>query len=142
MTQVKAGDAVKVHYKGSLKDGSVFDSSEGREPLAFTAGSGNVIKGFDNAVIGMAIGEKKTVEIPVDEAYGPSNPEMIMQFPETDFPEEMKPEPGLQIYLSDNLGNNIPATIVEVKEGMVTIDANPALAGKDLIFDIELVAID
>lgn len=141
MTQVKAGDAVKVHYKGSLKDNTVFDSSEGREPLAFTAGSGMVIKGFDNAVIGMTVGEKKTVEIPVHEAYGPSNPEMILQFPASEFPEDMKPEPGLMIHLSDNMGNNIPATIVEVKDEMVTVDANTPLAGKDLIFDIELVSI-
>ncbi len=141
MTQVKAGDAVKVHYKGSLKDNTVFDSSEGREPLAFTAGSGMVIKGFDNAVIGMTVGEKKTVEIPVHEAYGPPNPEMILQFPASEFPEELKPEPGLMIHLSDNMGNNIPATIVEVKDGMVTVDANTPLAGKDLIFDIELVSI-
>lgn len=141
MTQVKTGDAVKVHYTGRLQDGTTFDSSDGREPLSFTVGAGMVIKGFDNALIDMQVGESKTVEIPVLDAYGPANPEMILEFPNTQFPEDMKPEVGLTLHLSDNMGNNIPATIIEVKEETVIIDANMPLAGKDLIFDIELVEI-
>lgn len=142
MTQVKSGDKVKVHYKGSLTDGTVFDSSEGREPLEFTVGNGMVIKGFDDAVLGMEIGDKKTVDIPVDQAYGPSNPEMIMEFPKQDFPAEMEPQSGMGIHLSDQMGNNIPATIIEIKEETVVIDANMPLAGKDLVFDIELVEVN
>ena len=141
MTQVKSGDAVKVHYTGRLKDGSTFDSSEGREPLQFTVGEGMVIKGFDNALIDMQVGESKTVEIPVLDAYGPSNPEMIMEFPKTQFPPDMTPELGMSLHLSDNMGNNIPATIIEVKDESVILDANMPLAGKDLIFDITLVEV-
>lgn len=142
MTQVKSGDKVKVHYKGSLKDGTVFDSSEGREPLEFTVGSGMVIKGFDDALLGMQTGDRKTVDIPVDQAYGPSNPDMILEFSKNDFPAEMDPQAGMGIHLSDQMGNNIPATVVEVKDETVIIDANMPLAGKDLIFEIELVEVN
>lgn len=138
---VKAGDNVKVHYKGTLTDGTMFDSSEGRDPLEFTVGAGMMIKGFDNAVLGMEIGESKTVEIPSEDAYGPANPDMVMTFPLVDFPEGMNPTAGMTIGLSDNMGNNIPATILEVKEDSVVIDANSPLAGKDLVFEIELVSI-
>ena len=141
MEKVKSGDNVKVHYHGKLQDGTTFDSSEGREPLEFTAGTGQVIKGFDNAVIDMAPGEKKTVHIPVDEAYGPRNEDMMMEYPISEFPADMNPEPGLQLHMSDNTGNVFPVTIVEVLDEVVILDANPPLAGKDLIFEIELVAI-
>jgi len=141
MEKVKSGDNVKVHYHGKLQDGTTFDSSEGREPLEFTAGTGQVIKGFDNAVLDMAPGEKKTVHIPVDEAYGPRNEDMMMEYPITEFPEDMKPEPGMQLHMSDNTGNVFPVTIMEVLDEVVILDANPPLAGKDLIFEIELVSI-
>lgn len=142
MTLVKSGDKVTVHYTGKLKDGTTFDSSEGRSPLEFTVGQGQVIKGFDDALPGMQIGDKKTVDIPVVDAYGPVNEQMIMEFPKTDFPPDMKPEVGAQLYLSDNDGNNIPCVVKEIKEDSVILDANFPLAGKDLIFDIELVAIN
>jgi len=141
MTKVKNGDAVKVHYTGRLKDGTTFDSSEGREPLEFTVGQGMVIPGFDKAMIDMEAGEKKVVEIPVEEAYGPQNQDMILEFPKTDFPPEMNPEVGMQLFLSDAEGNNHPVVVIEVKESSVVLDANFPLAGKDLIFDIELVSI-
>ncbi|HLU17451.1 MAG TPA: peptidylprolyl isomerase [Edaphocola sp.] len=141
MAQVKAGDSVKVHYHGKLTDGTTFDSSEGREPLEFVVGQGQVIKGFDNALIGMTIGEKKSVHIPVDEAYGPAQPENMLEFPKSEFPEGAEPEVGMHMHLSDNQGNVFPVVIAEVKENSVILDANHVLAGKDLIFDIELVAI-
>ncbi|HRP89113.1 MAG TPA: peptidylprolyl isomerase [Edaphocola sp.] len=141
MAQVKAGDTVKVHYHGKLTDGTTFDSSEGREPLQFVVGEGQVIKGFDNALIDMQVGDKKVVNIPVDEAYGPANPENFIEFPKTEFPEGQAPEVGMQMHLSNNQGNVFPVVIAEVKEESVVLDANHVLAGKDLIFDIELVEI-
>lgn len=141
MSKVKAGDKVNVHYHGKLVDGTTFDSSEGRDPLTFVVGEGQVIKGFDNALIDMEIGEKKTVNIPVDEAYGPASPENIVEFPKTEFPAEMEAQVGMQLQLQNNEGHIIPVVIIEVKEETVVLDANFPLAGKDLIFDIELVSI-
>jgi FKBP-type peptidyl-prolyl cis-trans isomerase 2 len=141
MSKVKAGDTVHVHYHGKLTDGTTFDSSEGRAPLQFTVGNGQVIKGFDDALLDMEVGDKKTVNIPVADAYGMANPDMIMEFPKTDFPPDMKPEVGQQLHLSDNQGNHFPVVVTEVRESSVVLDANHPLAGKDLIFDIELVQI-
>jgi FKBP-type peptidyl-prolyl cis-trans isomerase 2 len=142
MAKVKAGDNVSVHYHGKLTDGTSFDSSEGRDPLTFTVGQGQVIPGFDNALIDMEIGDKKTVEIPVDQAYGPAHPENIVEFPKTEFPAEMQLELGMQLQLQNNEGHVIPVVIKEIKEETVVLDANFPLAGKDLVFDIELVSIN
>ena len=142
MQQVKKGDTVKVHYHGKLTNGSTFDSSEGREPLEFEVGGGMVIPGFDDGVTGMAIGEKKTVTIPADQAYGPKQEEMVMEFPKDRFPEDMVPEVGMQLNMSNGSGQNFPVVIVEVKETAVVLDANHPLAGETLIFDLELVAIN
>jgi FKBP-type peptidyl-prolyl cis-trans isomerase 2 len=141
MQQVKSGDTVRVHYHGKLTDGSTFDSSEGRDPLEFTAGSGHVIKGFDDAVLNMSVGDKKTVNIPVDQAYGPRNDDMMMEYPKSEFPEDMKPEVGMQLQMSDQSGQIFPVVIAEVKDDMVVLDANHPLAGEDLTFEIELVSI-
>lgn len=141
MAQVKKGDSVKVHYHGTLSDGTIFDSSEGREPLEFEVGSGMVIAGFDEGVTGMVIGEKRSVNIPADQAYGQVQDEMIMEFPKTQFPPDMIPEIGVQLSMSNNEGQQFPVTIIEVKEEMVVLDANHPLAGKDLTFDLELVDI-
>lgn len=141
MQQVKSGDIVRVHYHGKLTDGSTFDSSEGREPLEFTVGSGQVIKGFDDAMMDMKAGEKKTVNIPVEHAYGERNDDMIMEYPKADFPADMNPEVGMELHMSDNTGNVFPVVVAEVKENSVLLDANHPLAGEDLIFEIELVAI-
>ncbi|KAI9449141.1 peptidylprolyl isomerase FKBP-type [Russula earlei] len=141
MQQVKKGDTVKVHYHGKLTDGTTFDSSEGREPLEFEVGGGMVIEGFDNGVTGMTIGEKKTVVIPFLEAYGPLQEEMIMEFPRDRFPADLVPQVGLQLSMSDNAGNQYPVVITEVKDEVVILDANHPLAGKDLVFDLELVEI-
>lgn len=141
MQKVKNGDTVRVHYHGTLTDGSTFDSSEGREPLEFTVGEGQVIKGFDDALLDMEPGQKKTVNIPVDQAYGQRNDDMMMEYPKTEFPAEMKPEVGMQLHMSDNNGNVFPVVIAEVLDDVVVLDANHPLAGEDLTFEIELVSI-
>lgn len=141
MSTAKSGDNVHIHYRGTLADGSQFDSSEGRDPLAFTLGSGQVIPGFDSAVTGMTVGEKKTVNIPADQAYGAKQDGAMMQYPITDFPDDIKPEVGAELHLSDDEGHIIPVVITEVTDTMVTLDANHPLAGKDLTFDLELVKI-
>jgi len=141
MQQVKKGDTVSVHYHGKLTDGSTFDSSEGRAPLEFTVGSGQVIKGFDDAVVDMQVGDKKTVTIPVQEAYGERSNDMMMEYPMSEFPADMKPEPGMELHMSDDQGHVFPVIVAEVKEDAVLLDANHPLAGQDLVFDIELVSI-
>ncbi len=141
MQQVKNGDTVRVHYHGKLDDGSTFDSSEGRDPLEFTVGSGQVIKGFDDALVDMQVGDKKTVQIPVDNAYGHRNDDMMMEYPKAEFPADMNPQVGMELHMSDNTGNVFPVVIAEVKEDVVLLDANHPLAGKDLTFYIELVSI-
>ncbi|MEN8142655.1 MAG: peptidylprolyl isomerase [Thermodesulfobacteriota bacterium] len=142
MTQAKSGDAVKIHYKGTLDDGTVFDSSEGRDPLAFTLGGGQVIPGFDEAVTGMAVGESKSVNIPADKAYGQRNEEMIIEAPRDQVPPEITPEVGQQLQMGGPNGEVVVVVIVEVTDDHIKLDANPPLAGKDLNFDIELVSIN
>lgn len=141
MQAVKNGDTVKVHYHGRLTNGTTFDSSEGRQPLEFKVGEGMVIKGFDNGVLDMKPGDKKTVHIPVAEAYGPKNEELIMDFPKANIPEDLKPEIGMELQMSNPQGNVFPVKVVGVKDEFITLDANHALAGEDLVFDIELVEI-
>lgn len=140
--EAKKGDSVKVHYTGKLEDGSVFDSSVSREPLGFTLGDGNMIKGFDAAVYGMVIGDKKTVNIPAAEAYGERRDDMMIEVPLSQVPPSIKPEIGQQLVLQGEGGQPMPVTVVELTEEKIVLDANHDLAGKDLIFEIELVAID
>ena len=143
MQTAKKGDKVKVHYHGKLTDGTTFDSSEGRAPLEFEVGSGQVIPGFDEGVTGLAVGEKKTVEIPADQAYGPASDNHVFEFPKSQFPAEMIPELqiGMPLQMQTETGQPVQVTIKEVKEDSVLLDANHPLAGKDLVFDIELVEI-
>jgi FKBP-type peptidyl-prolyl cis-trans isomerase 2 len=141
MQQVKAGDTVKVHYHGRLTNGTTFDSSEGRSPLEFEVGSGMVIKGFDEGLLGMTVGQKKTIEIPAENAYGPKDPEALIAFPIDRFPEHIKPEAGMRLDMTNGSGQQIPVVIVEVKDDSVVLDANHTLAGEDLVFDLELVEI-
>lgn len=141
MREVRNGDKIKVHYRGTLDDGTVFDSSEGREPLEFEVGSGMVIPGFDKGVMGMTVGQKKTINIPVDEAYGPVQEEMYMEFPIDRFPADMKPEVGMSLNMTNGSGQAIPVVIAEVQEEAVILDANHPLAGEDLTFELELVDI-
>lgn len=141
MTQAKAGDTVQVHYTGKLEDGRVFDSSEGREPLEFTLGGGNVIPGFEAAVGGMEKGEKTTAKIEPSDAYGERRDDMVMQVDKAQMPEEMSPEVGQQLQLQLQNGQSIPVVVTSIGEETVTIDANHPLAGETLVFDIELVGI-
>lgn len=141
MQQAQNGDKVKVHYHGKLRSGETFDSSNGREPLEFELGSGQVIKGFDEGIQGMQVGDKKTIEIPVADAYGEKQQEMIIEFPKDQFPPDMNPEAGMQLMMSNGSGQQFPVSIVEVKEETVVLDANHPLAGQELIFDLELVEI-
>ena len=141
MQQAKKGDKVKVHYHGKLTNGETFDSSAGREPLEFEIGAGSVIKGFDEGVSGMKVGEKRTINIPVDEAYGQRSEDMLIEFPKDRFPNDMEIKEGMQLMMSNGTGQNIPVIVVEVKDDAVILDANHPLAGEDLIFDIELVEI-
>lgn len=139
--QAKTGDVVRVHYTGRLTDGTLFDSSEGRDPLEFTIGAGQMIKGFDTGVLGMEVGEKKTLQIAPTEAYGERDEEAIIEFPSANIPEDMQLEPGMQLTLRNQFGQPIPVVVLEVKEEIVVMDANHSLAGKDLVFDVELVEI-
>jgi FKBP-type peptidyl-prolyl cis-trans isomerase 2 len=141
MAQVKKGDKVRVHYHGKLTNGETFDSSEGREPLEFKVGAGMMIKGFDDAVLGMNVGDKKTVNIPAADAYGEYDEELLIEYPMDGFPKEMKPEVGMQLTMSNGAGQQFPVTITAVKEGQVVLDRNHSLAGKELVFDITLVEI-
>lgn len=142
MQQAKKGDKVKVHYHGRLTSGETFDSSEGREPLAFEIGSGMVIKGFDDGVTGMAVGDKKTVTIPADDAYGALNPDMIIEMPKDRLPQDMEVEVGMPLVMSDPQGQQFQVTVKEIAEDKIVLDANHPLAGKDLVFDLELVDIE
>ncbi|MCX8481393.1 MAG: FKBP-type peptidyl-prolyl cis-trans isomerase [Sediminibacterium sp.] len=142
MQTAKKGDKVKIHYHGTLENGQVFDSSLERSPLEFELGSGMVIPGFDNGVMGMQLGEKKQIKIPFHEGYGPINEEMIFEYPKTNFPPEINPEIGVQLTMNSQDGQQFLVTVVEVKEAVVILDANHMLAGKNLIFDLELIHID
>lgn len=141
MQQAQNGDKVRVHYEGTLRTGETFDTSKGREPLEFTVGSGQVIKGFDEGVKGMQVGEKRTLEIPVSDAYGEASEDLIIEFPKAQFPGDMNPEVGQQLMMSNGSGQSFPVTIREIKDDSVLLDANHPLAGQDLIFNIELVEI-
>ena len=138
---VKSGNTIKIHYHGRLSDGTTFDSSAGRTPLEFTVGSGQVIKGFDDGVQGMAVGDKKTIEIPFINAYGPEDPSMIIEFPKERLPEDMKPEIGMQLNMNNAEGQQFPVVVTEITDESIILNANHPLAGKDLIFDLELVEI-
>ncbi len=141
MTKVKAGDSVRIHYTGTLTDGSVFDSSDGRDPLEFVVGSGQIIPGLDKAMPGMEVGEKKVVEIPCAEAYGAINPAARQSVPRSQFPDEITLELGLRLQMQTEAGQVMQVTVVELSETDVMLDANHPLAGKDLTFAVELVAI-
>ena len=141
MTQAKKGDKVQVNYKGYLEDGTIFDSSEGKAPLDVILGSGGVIAGFDAALTGMEVGQKKTVKIPMDQAYGNHNAEMVMQMPKSQIPPDLKPEIGDKLQVGGSAGEVMQVEVLDIDDDFIVLDANPPLAGKDLTFDLELVAI-
>ncbi|WP_047267243.1 FKBP-type peptidyl-prolyl cis-trans isomerase [Marinitoga sp. 1197] len=140
--KAEKGNTVKVHYTGTLNDGSVFDTSNGREPLEFTLGTGQVIPGFEEAIIGMEIGEKKTITIPSKEAYGEYSEEKVFELPKQNFPSNIDEALGQTVQLGDSTGNVFLAKILEVTDEIVKMDTNHPLAGKDLTFEIELIEIN
>jgi peptidylprolyl isomerase len=142
MTQVKSGDTVRINYVGTLNNGEVFDSSEGRDPLEFVVGSGQVIKGLDVAIPGMAVGDKKDVNVVCAEAYGDVNPDARQAVPRDQIPAEIPCEVGTQLQMQTPQGQVVPVTVAEVSETEVTLDANHPLAGQDLNFAIEIMGID
>lgn len=141
MTQAKPGDKVRIHYTGTLTDGEVFDSSEGREPLEFTVGSGQIIPGLDKALPGMKEGDKKRVEIAPEEAYGHPDPQGVLEVPRSEIPPDLPLEVGAMLEMRDAEGRGLPVTITALSDDTVTFDANHKLAGKVLVFDFELVSI-
>ncbi len=142
MTEIKDGDTVRIHYTGTLTDGNVFDSSDGRDPLEFVVGSGQIISGLDAALPGMIVGEKKRVEIPCLEAYGPINPAMRQSIPREGVPDDIPLDLGTQLQMQTSDGQAVGVTIVGVDDATITLDANHPLAGKDLIFEFEIVSIN
>ena len=141
MELVKEGDVVRVHYTGKLTNGEQFDSSDGREPLEFTVGAGQMIKGFDDAMPGMSVGEKKTINILPENAYGLKDEQSVIEFPISNIPAEMKLDVGMQLQLRNEAGQPFPVTVAEIKDDVIILDANHSLAGKELVFDIELIEI-
>lgn len=141
MSQAKTGDLVKVHYTGTLDDGTQFDSSEGRDPLEFTLGESQVITGFEKAVEGMAVGEKKSINIPAEDAYGPHHEQLVQDVPKTAFPDDLDPTVGMPLRAQREDGHVIDMTVTAVNDETVTVDGNHPLAGKVLNFDIQLVEI-
>lgn len=141
MTQAKSGDTVRIHYTGTLEDGTQFDSSAGRDPLEFALGGGQVIPGFDSAVDGMTVGENKSVTIPPEQAYGERHEQLVQQVPKSALPDDMKPEVGMQLQSQSPDGQVMNLVVTEVEEATITVDANHPLAGQALTFAIELVEI-
>ena len=141
MAQAKAGDTVKVHYTGKFEDDKVFDTSTDREPLEFTIGEGQMIPGFEEAVLGMNLDESKNVQIPADKAYGPHREDRVMVVDRSQLPENLEPKLGQQLQVNQEDGKGFVVTVTDVSESTVTLDGNHPLAGKDLLFNIQLVEI-
>ena len=141
MSQAKTGDTVKIHYTGTLDDGSEFDSSAGRDPLEFEVGSGQVIPGFDKAVEGMAVGDSKNVRIEADEAYGQRHEQLVQEVDRSLLPDDLDPREGMTLQSNSPDGQTMQFMVTAVAEETITVDANHPLAGQALSFDIELVEI-
>ena len=142
MSKAQSGDTVSVHYTGKLSDETVFDSSRDREPLSFEIGAGKVIPGFESSVVGMAPGDTKTITIESEKAYGPYREDQVVEIEKERLPENIDPEVGQQLQVQQANGETAVVVIKDVSDSAVTLDANHPLAGKDLIFDIELVAVE
>ena len=142
MAQVKDGDTITLHYTGSLDDGTVFDSSDGGQPLSFKVGNGEVIDGFDDGVRGMEAGESRQINIPADQAYGEYYEELVKVVPRSGFPHDVTPAIGMAFELELPSGQSMPVRIIDIEGDDVTLDANHLLAGETLHFDVRLVSID
>ncbi|MCL7763775.1 peptidylprolyl isomerase [Polaribacter sp. Z014] len=141
MSQVKANNKVKVHYTGKLADGQIFDTSEGKEPVEFVLGEGRLIPGFEQGLIDMKVNEKKTITIAKEEAYGEVNEQLIQEVAKANLPQDMEPKVGMGLVSKSPEGQEMNLMIVEVKDDSVVIDGNHPLAGRDLVFDLEVVEI-
>lgn len=141
MVKAKAGDVVKVHYTGKLRDGTVFDTSVGGEPLEFTLGRGQIMPAFEEAILGMSPGDSKTFEVPAEEAYGPYREELVLEIERDRVPPELELEVGQQLLLRQPSGQGVRVTVTELTEDTVTLDANHPLAGEDLIFEVQLLEV-
>ena len=141
MSKAQSGDTVSVHYTGKLSDETVFDSSRDREPLSFEIGAGKFIPGFEKSVVGMAPGDTKTITIESEKAYGPYREDQVVEIEKDRLPDNIKPEVGQQLQVQQANGETSVVVIKDVSDGSVVLDANHPLAGKDLIFDIELVSV-
>lgn len=142
MKIIKKGDKVKVEYTGSLEDGTIFDSSDKHDaPLEFVVGTGQLIKGFDEAVVGMKIGEEKEIKIPPEEAYGPHNPEFVKDMPREMFPDDQEIKPGMMFMVNLENDRQIAVRVTNVLDDKITIDLNPPLAGKTLVFKIKVLDV-
>lgn len=139
--KAELGDKVKVHYVGKLSNGEVFDQSNQEEPVSFEIGKGELIQGFEQAIIGMEAGETKTEQVPYDFAYGERRDDLVLELEKSKIPEHLNPQVGDQLEIKQDEGNNIPVVVKEITEESLTIDANHPLAGKDLTFELELVEI-
>ena len=142
MSKVKDGDTVKVHYTGKLENGDVFDSSREKEPFEFTVGDKAVIPGFEKGVVGMGVGDTKTIEIPPEEAYGAKQDELVVVVNKSDFPEDITPSVGQRLQIKQQDGHPVIVTITDLTEDSITLDANHPLAGYTLFFDVEIVDIN
>ena len=142
MAEIKDGDTVRIHYTGALKDGTTFDSSEGRDPLEFVVGAGHIIKGLDAALPGMQAGEKKTVSIDCADAYGPVNPALHQGVPRDAIPDDIPLEVGMQLQMQTPQGQPMPVTVTGIDDEQVMLDANHPRAGRDLVFDFEVVSVE
>jgi FKBP-type peptidyl-prolyl cis-trans isomerase 2 len=141
VTTAKEGSKVKVHYTGRLADGTEFDSSADQQPLEFKVGAGEVIPGFEQAVLGMSEGESKTTRVPAGEAYGDYDDDLVMEVERGQFPENITPEVGQRLQLRQPDGQVFGAVVTDVDGDSVTLDANHPLAGQELVFDIQLVEV-
>jgi peptidylprolyl isomerase len=141
MSKIKDGDTVKVHYTGKLENGDVFDSSREKEPFEFTVGNKAVIPGFEKGVVGMGVGDTKTIEIPPEEAYGTKQDELVVVVNKSEFPDDITPSVGQRLQIKQQDGNPVVVTITDLTEDSITLDANHPLAGYTLFFDVEVVDI-
>ncbi len=141
MSQAKEGDKVKVHFKGFFKDGKVFDSSDGKDPLEFTIGQKMVVRGFENAIIGMAAGEAKKISIQPKEAYGEYRKDLVETVDRSEIPDDINPELGMMLQVSPKPGRPTAVTVTKLNEKTLTLDGNHPFAGKELTFELNLVSI-